>query len=193
MAPRIDRLLLVCAGVTLTACGGGGGGSKPGPPPPPPAGPVIGLAGGTFSATQATLVVPLQASGSSALTTTWTFPSGATTAVWYQVTDGAGTTEFRFATNGTWRAVATVTDTRGSSTLPVMIEVSAPLNPPLRGQVLDGASGDAPSAGVPWRLVWSPEPEVQLTVASGATDGEGGWSLDTLIAPLTTFAVGIDP
>jgi hypothetical protein len=193
MAPRIDRLLLVCAGVALAACGGGGGGgSKPGPPPPP-SGPVIGLVGGTFSATQATLIVPLQASGSSPLTTTWTFPSGATAAVWYQVTDGAGTTEFRFATNGTWRAVATVTDTRGSSTLPVMIEVNAPLHPPLRGQVLEGAAGTEPAAGAPWRLVWSPEPDVQLTVAIGATDGEGRWSLDTLVAPLTTFTVGIDP
>jgi hypothetical protein len=176
--------------VILGGCGGGGG-KKKSPPPvdPGPTGPSIALIPGTISGTTATVVIPLQASGTGPLTTAWRFASG-TDAVLVGIPGVDGRTVMRFARNGTWRATARVSDATGSSEREVVVEVTAPVQPALAGQVLDG-SALAPVPGSSWTAVWTPIPGATLAVAAGTTGSDGRWRADTLIVPLEEVAVTV--
>jgi hypothetical protein len=83
-----------------------------------------------------------------------------------------------------------VSDATGSSEREVVVEVTAPVQPALAGQVLDG-SALTPVAGTSWTAVWTPFPGATLAVAAGTTGSDGRWRADTLIAPLGEVAVTV--
>ncbi|MFM2090145.1 MAG: hypothetical protein RLZZ127_634 [Planctomycetota bacterium] len=182
-------LPVFAATCALAGCGGGGGKKSPAAVDPGSGGPTIALLPGMISGTSATVVIPLQATGSGPLTTVWRFASG-TGSVLVGTPALDGRTVMYFARNGTWRATARVSDSRGSSERDVTIEVTAPVQPALAGQVLDG-SALTPAPGVVWSAVWTPIPGATLAVASGATGSDGRWRADALIAPLEQVAVTV--
>ncbi|MFM2090049.1 MAG: hypothetical protein RLZZ127_538 [Planctomycetota bacterium] len=181
-----DVLTVFAATCVLAGCGGAGG--KPPAVDPGSRGPSLILPG-TVSGTAATVVIPLQAMGTGAMTTVWRFASG-TESVFVQPPALDGSTVMHFARNGTWRATARVTDSTGSSEREVVIQVTAPLQPALAGQVLDGPDL-TPVAGATWTAGWAPVPGATLIVAAGSTGGDGRWRVDALIAPLEEMWVTV--